>query len=184
MKNQDNKTRKKLKQQTYFNMALDIAKLSKDQRGNVGAIIIDTKGKVVSSGYNGPACSCDDTKIDFSGKEFTISLGETKPLLSKDLDIKVTKNAFMLHAEMNAILTVDDRSRLEGASIFITHIPCDNCAKLIAQSNIKNVYALNKKTSTFLEYIYNTLAIFKLSNINFEIFPTDFTATAEGESNG
>ena len=47
----------------------------------------------------------------------------------------------VLHAESNAIAKLARSSESgEGASIFITHSPCIECAKLIYQSGISKVY--------------------------------------------
>jgi len=49
-------------------------------------------------------------------------------------------NDFTLHAEQNAITNAAKLGiSLEGTTMYITHSPCKNCAKLIAQSGIKRV---------------------------------------------
>ena len=55
----------------------------------------------------------------------------------------------VLHAESNAIAKLARSSESgEGASIFITHSPCLECAKLIFQSGISTVYYKNKYRSS------------------------------------
>ena len=96
--------------------------LSHAQRLHVGAVIVkdDT---VISYGYNGMPAGwsnvCEDVTEDGGLK--------TKPEV--------------LHAESNAIakLARGANSGL-GASLFVTHSPCIECAKLIHQSGISNVY--------------------------------------------
>lgn len=98
------------------------ADLSHAQRLHVGAVIVkdDT---VISYGYNGMPAGwsnvCEDVDEDGGLK--------TKPEV--------------LHAESNAIakLARSANSGL-GASLFVTHSPCIECAKLIHQSGISNVY--------------------------------------------
>ena len=47
----------------------------------------------------------------------------------------------MLHAEANAIAKVARSAEsAEGSTLFITHAPCIECAKLIYQSGIDKVY--------------------------------------------
>lgn len=184
--------RKQIKDKVYFEMAKAISKLSRDERNKVGAIIVDEEGKIISSGYNGPPSSFNDTFIDFSGKLFPVefdiplfSSNMTKLFSYEELnDIKsdytdnfftvfikdFKKSPFMLHAEMNAILTVDDRSRLKKSTMYITHVPCDICARLIAQCGIKKVKTLNNKAKSFKEFIFKTLAIFLKSNIELEVY--------------
>jgi len=57
-----------------------------------------------------------------------------------------TKYLFVCHAEMNAILNYrGSRKDLEGAKIYVDLFPCNECAKLIIQSGIKEVIYLSDK---------------------------------------
>ena len=117
------------------------AELSHARRLHVGAVIVkdDT---VISYGYNGmPAGwdnNCEDT-VWHSDGERTL---KTKPEV--------------LHAESNAIakLARSTNSGL-GATMFVTHAPCLDCAKLIYQSGISSVLYRNSYRDasgvTFLE---------------------------------
>lgn len=50
----------------------------------------------------------------------------------------------VLHAETNAIAKVSrSTNSSEGASLFVTHAPCLECAKIIYQAGIKEVYYQN-----------------------------------------
>ena len=52
----------------------------------------------------------------------------------------------VLHAESNAILKcAKDGSSTDGAALYITMSPCVNCAKLIIQAGVKEVYYRNHK---------------------------------------
>ena len=54
---------------------------------------------------------------------------------------KLKSKPEVLHAETNAIAKVSrSTNSSEGASIFITHAPCLECAKIIYQAGIKEVY--------------------------------------------
>lgn len=123
--------------QKYIDMYMDwasrSAKLSHARRLQVGAVIVkdDT---VISYGYNGmPAGwdnNCEDESVElYSGYEGAIhrNVLKTKPEV--------------LHAESNAIakLAKSTNSGL-GATLFVTHSPCLQCAKLIYQSGINSVY--------------------------------------------
>ncbi len=108
--------------QDYF---MGIAKLSamrsKDPSTQVGACIVDQNNKIVSVGYNGMPYGIDDATANW-GK-----LGEWQD----------TKYPYVCHAELNAILN-SPRS-VVGCRIFVTHHPCNECAKAIVQSGIKEV---------------------------------------------
>ncbi|WP_068267905.1 deoxycytidylate deaminase [Caviibacter abscessus] len=102
------------------------AQRSKDPVTQVGACIVKNN-KIIGIGYNGfPRGSSDDimpwTKV-----------GEV-------LD---TKHPYVVHAELNAILnSIKD---LENSTIYVTHYPCNECAKAITQSGIKKVVYYSDK---------------------------------------
>ena len=126
----------------YMNVAETFAELSSARRLHVGAIVVKDD-RIISIGYNGmPAGwdnNCEDQTYDEDGFHITL---KTKPEV--------------LHAETNAIakLAKSNESGL-GATMFITHAPCLDCAKLIYQSGIGSVLYRNsyRDTSgvTFLE---------------------------------
>ena len=108
------------------------ADLSHARRLQVGAVIVKDDS-VISYGYNGmPAGwdnNCEDETVElYSGFE-----GATHRTILK------TKSE-VLHAESNAIakLARSSNSGL-GATMFVTHAPCMECAKLIYQSGIEHV---------------------------------------------
>ena len=49
-----------------------------------------------------------------------------------------TKYAYVCHAELNAILNYSGGS-LEGAKVYVTLFPCNECAKAIIQCGIKEI---------------------------------------------
>ena len=118
--------------QLYMDWAARTAQLSHAKRLQVGAVIVKDDS-VISYGYNGmPAGwdnNCEDESVElYSGFEGAIhrTVLKTKPEV--------------LHAESNAIakLAKSHNSGL-GATMFITHAPCMECAKLIYQSGIGHV---------------------------------------------
>jgi dCMP deaminase len=110
----------------YIKTAEIFAELSSARRLHVGAIVVKDD-RIISIGYNGmPAGwdnNCEDTVWPSDG-ERTL---KTKPEV--------------LHAETNAIAKLAKSTESgEGASMFITHAPCLDCAKLIFQSGITRVW--------------------------------------------
>jgi dCMP deaminase len=96
-----------------------VATWSKDPSTGVGAVIVDTKNRVVSLGYNGfPGCVVDSDEMLF------------------DRDEKLRRT---IHAEENALLFAG--RQLEGCTIYVTHPPCARCAAKIIQSGIARVVA-------------------------------------------
>lgn len=121
----------KLKE-AYMKTAETFAELSHARRLHVGAIIVKDD-RIISIGYNGmPAGwdnNCEYEIIVEDGDDYTTEL-KTRPEV--------------LHAETNAIakLAKSNESGLD-ATMFITHAPCLDCAKLIYQSGINSVFYRN-----------------------------------------
>lgn len=113
--------------EAYMQMAEVWAKRSKANRLQVGAVVVNNN-QIISDGYNGmPSGSSDDTCEYW-----------------KD-DILTTKE-HVLHAESNAILKLAANGGMgaRGATLYVTHSPCPECAKLIKQSGISRVVFRNK----------------------------------------
>src|SRR5210317_1376636 len=109
----------------YMDVAERFSQLSSAKRLNVGAIVVKDD-RIISIGYNGMPSGWDNV-CEHEGK---------------------TK-AEVLHAESNAIAKLARSPESgEGASIFITHSPCIDCAKLIYQSGIATVYYKTDYRST------------------------------------
>lgn len=117
------------------------AQLSSAVRLNVGSVIVK-ENRIISIGYNGMPSGWDNEC-------------EYKEYHPDGSDTAVTKPE-VLHAETNAIakLARSSESGL-GATIYVTHAPCMDCAKLIYQSGINKVVYQhdyrNKKGIEFLE---------------------------------
>jgi dCMP deaminase len=118
--------------QAYITCAHIFANLSYAKRLKVGCVIVKNDS-IISFGYNGTPAGEDNECED----EF----GKTKDSVS--------------HAEENAILKLATSSTSSvDATIFITHSPCIQCAKLIANAKISNVYyEIEYKNSDGIEYL-------------------------------
>jgi len=105
----------------YLKLAAEIATWSKDPSTQVGAVVVGSKGQILSQGYNGFPRGISD-----SNKRLT------------DRDVKLS---LVVHAEMNAIFNASYSGvSLDGATIFIHGLPaCSECAKGIIQVGIKKV---------------------------------------------
>ncbi len=109
------------------------AQLSHARRLHVGAIVVKDD-RIISIGYNGMPAGWDNNCEDvIQHSDDTVAL-KTKPEV--------------LHAETNAISKLAKSTESgNGASMFITHSPCLDCAKLIYQSGINSVYYRNSYRS-------------------------------------
>lgn len=115
----------------YF---MAIAKLSsmrsKDPNTQVGACIVSLDNRILSIGYNGAPNGFKDEYFPWS----------------RDKDALDSKYLYVVHAERNAILNYrGSRKELENAKIYVDLFPCNECAKEIIQSGIKEVIYLSDK---------------------------------------
>ena len=113
----------------FMGVSLMSAMRSKDPSTQVGACIVSDENKIISMGYNGfpRGCSDDDFPWERSGEN------------QND-----TKYPFVCHAELNAILNAGGRN-LVGSRIYVALFPCNECAKAIIQSGIKEVIYISDK---------------------------------------
>lgn len=120
----------------YMDWASRSAQLSHARRLQVGAVIVkdDT---VISYGYNGMPSGWDNN-CEYEVTEFQTEYGVGSKLV-KTGELKTRPE--VLHAESNAIakLAKSNNSGV-GATLFVTHAPCLDCAKLVYQAGIQKVY--------------------------------------------
>lgn len=111
---------------TWDEYFMGVAKLSgmrsKDPNTQVGACIVSQDNKILSMGYNGFPMGCSDDEFPWER--------EGEPLENKYL--------YSTHSELNAILNYRGGS-LEGAKLYVSLFPCNECAKAIIQSGIRTV---------------------------------------------
>lgn len=105
----------------YLRIAKEWSQLSYCKRKQVGAIIVRDR-MIISDGYNGTPSGFENCCEDEAG----------------------LTNWYVLHAEANAILKVARSTQTcDGATLYITLSPCQECSKLIHQSGIKRVVYQN-----------------------------------------
>ena len=105
----------------FMGMAHLSAMRSKDPNTQVGACIVDQNRHVVSIGYNGMPFGCADDEYPWE----------------REGDFLNTKYPFVVHAELNAILNAPRSVR--DCTIYVSLFPCNECAKAIIQSGIKEI---------------------------------------------
>ena len=106
----------------FMGVAMLSAMRSKDPNTQVGACIVSQDHKILSMGYNGFPIGCSDDEFPW-GKE------------GDEFD---QKYFYAAHSELNAILNYRGGS-LEGAKLYVTLFPCNECAKAIIQAGIRTV---------------------------------------------
>ena len=108
------------KEEMFMKMAEIIAMRSTCKRLQVGALIVDSSLLyILAIGYNGNYVGgpniCDSDEVGFCG---------------------------CIHAESNALIKADNR--VKDKILFLTNMPCKNCAKLIINSGFSKVYYRHK----------------------------------------
>lgn len=132
----------------YMKVAETFAGLSSARRLHVGAIVVKDD-RIISIGYNGMPSGWDNNCED---KIYCDDGDCLEQQLPKESNIwknyKLVTKPEVLHAETNAIakLAKSTESGM-GATMFITHAPCLDCAKLIYQSGINSVLYRNSYRS-------------------------------------
>ena len=113
----------------YMDVAEQVSTWSKDPNTKVGAVIIGSKGQILTQGYNGFPRGIKDTQ--------------------KRLDDREKKLSLVVHAEMNAIFNATYNGvSLDGSTLFVYGLPiCSECAKGIIQVGIKKVVIQKEKIS-------------------------------------
>jgi len=112
----------------FMGIAMLAARRSKDPSTQVGACIVSPDNIIISTGYNGMPKGCSDDEFPW-GRE-----GQQD----------MTKYPYVVHAELNAILNANGRD-LRGSRIYVALFPCNECAKAIIQSGVKEVLYLSDK---------------------------------------
>ena len=110
----------------FMGVAKLAARRSKDPNTQVGACIVSQENIIISTGYNGMPKGCSDDEFPWAreGAE--------------------TKYPYVVHAELNAILNANGRD-LRGSRVYVALFPCNECAKAIIQSGVKEVVYLSDK---------------------------------------
>jgi len=109
----------------FMSVAFLSSQRSKDPNKQVGACIVDANQVICGIGYNGFPRGCPDEHLPWAKQ-------------SVHNDPLATKYPYVCHAEMNAILNKNGAS-IEGAKMYVTMFPCNECAKLMIQAGIKEV---------------------------------------------
>jgi dCMP deaminase len=106
----------------YLEVARLVSTWSKDPSTKVGAVVVNSRGHIVGTGYNGFPVGVEDT--------------------DERLNDRPTKYALVVHAELNAVLQAG--SQALGSTIYVYPAfgrppLCTGCAKAVIQSGVRRV---------------------------------------------
>lgn len=134
----------------FLKIAKSVSTWSKDPTSKIGAVIVDQNNMIIAQGYNGFPKGVAD--------------------LEERYEDKVVKNNFVVHAEVNAILSAGHKCI--GSTIYVHGKPvCHNCAKIIIQSGIKRVIMNTETKNTSQPWKESgelTLQMFNEAGIEYE----------------
>jgi dCMP deaminase len=136
----------------YFMLQAMMASFkSKDPVTKVGSVFVDKNNRQLTMGYNGFIAGIEESKLPW-GKD-------------KDQPLEHQKYGYVVHSEANAIL--HSPRDLAGSKCYVTLFPCNECAKLLASSKVKEVIYMSDK---HIDTESNTIAkkIFDLSGIAYK----------------
>ena len=119
----------------FMDTAERFAQLSSATRLKVGAVVVKDN-RIISIGYNGTPAGWDNVC-----ENEEIVWDNDVPLMGVINHRELKTKSEVIHAEANAITKLArDGESGKGATIFCTHAPCLDCAKLIYGSGIANVF--------------------------------------------
>lgn len=110
----------------FMGVALLAAERSKDPNTQVGACIVDENNIILSTGYNGFPIGCSDDEYPWNREGGDV------------------KYPYIVHAELNAILNSSGRN-LKNSRVYVSMFPCNECAKALIQSGVREVIYLSDK---------------------------------------
>lgn len=112
----------------FMGLALWSAQRSKDPNSQVGACVVDGDNYIISVGYNGFPSGIDDGDLPWAREGGFLD----------------TKYAYVCHSELNAIVNAKGRS-MKDCILYVTLFPCNECAKIVIQSGIREVVYYSDK---------------------------------------
>lgn len=116
--------------ETWMKVALAIGQRGNCNLGQFGAVIVSSENRIMATGYNGPPGRSKLKCVDCPRHQVDAQV--TKPTYS---------DCFTIHAEANALLFCDRRDAV-GGTMYVTGMPCPDCAKLVANAGIARVVYL------------------------------------------
>ena len=120
------------KDQSWMAMAFVAGRRSLCDRSRTGAVIVSVQNRIVATGYNGPpahyAPANDQTCSHWCARAADGATDAGQGYLSCPA----------IHAEANALLYASRRD-VEGGTLYVTRVPCWDCAKLISNSGLAAV---------------------------------------------
>lgn len=133
----------------YFVSIVEIiSKKSKDPTTQVGAVAVGKDNEILETGYNGLPRGVQDLPERMTRPE---------------------KYLWTSHAEENLVATAA-RSRLKGSTVYVTHLCCNSCSRMLVNAGVSKVVMGNKPTSMPVEQHETALKILQEAGVEIEYY--------------
>lgn len=133
----------------FLGFASHAARKSKDPMTQVGAVAVGQDREILETGYNGLPRGVADCPERLQRPEKYLWTG---------------------HAEEN-LVTSAARTRLKGSTVYVTHLCCNSCARMLINSGVAEVVCGNGKTSMPKELFDTARVMFQEANVKFIMEP-------------
>ncbi|XP_059184729.1 deoxycytidylate deaminase-like [Centropristis striata] len=145
----------------FMATAVLAAKRSKDPNTQVGACIVNQEKKIVGIGHNDMPNGIAEGELPWARN-------------AKDKTQLDAKYLYVCHAELNAIVNKNSAD-VKGCTMYVTFFPCNECAKLIIQSGIKDVVYFSDAYADRNEFIASRRML-DLAGVVLKPFETEMTS--------
>jgi len=131
----------------FLNLAREVADWSKDPNTRVGAVAVDEHRRVLETGYNGLPRGVQD--------------------LSERME-RPAKYLWTSHAEEN-LVSHAARDRLAGSTVYVTHLCCSRCARMLINAGVAKVVCGPGTTSMPQEEFDAAMTMFTEAAVELEM---------------
>ena len=131
--------------QRFLNFAYEVSTWSKDVT-KVGAVAVDDSKRILETGYNGIVRGVQEKYERMQRPE---------------------KYMWVAHAEENLVAHAA-RDRLQGSTVYVTHLCCSRCARLLINSGVSKVVYSSGKTSMPQAEFETAITMFNEAGVTLE----------------
>lgn len=146
--------------ESFMHIADVMSQRSKDPNTQSGSIIVDSNGVIVGLGYNGFPRGIADEDLPWEREGGFLD----------------TKYAYVVHSEENAIY--NSNKPTDGCKIYCTMFPCNECAKTLIQSGIKEIIYNNDQYHD-TEIWQASRKLFDMAGIKYRQFTPEYELKLE-----
>lgn len=136
-------------QERFLSLAQAVAQWSKDPTTKVGAVAVAHSKQILETGFNGLPRGVHD--------------------LPERME-RPAKYIWTAHAEENLVAHAA-RKVLEGSTVYVTHLCCNACARMLINAGVAKVVVGSGQTSMPLEQFEAALAMFEEAGVELEHTP-------------